>query len=194
MRKRLAIFDLDGTLYDTRAVNYMAYKQALRGYDVELDRDVFFDRCNGRYYRQFLPEISSKLTAEDMEIIHERKKAAYHSCLSEARANENLIGMIRSIQGDFYTALVTTASKRNAFEILDYFGHVGLFDLILTQEDVSKKKPDPECFIKAMVYFEIPPEDTIVFEDSESGVEAALRSGAGVCRVMDYLAERKTPI
>lgn len=193
MQKRLAIFDLDGTLYDTRAVNYKAYKQALQGYDAELDRDYFFDYCNGRYYKQFLPEISSKLTAEDMEIIHERKKAAYHGCLSEAKANENLIEMIRSIRGDFHTALVTTASKRNAIEILDYFGHAGLFDLILTQEDVSKKKPDPECFLKAMAHFEVPPEDTIIFEDSESGIEAALNSGAGVCRVMDYLETRNRP-
>ena len=187
MKKRLAIFDLDGTLYDTRAVNYMSYKLALQDYHTKLDRDFFYEHCNGQYYRQFLPIVSSELTPEDMEVIHERKKLLYHECLSEAVTNDNLLELIHSIRKDFYTALVTTASKRNTYEILDHFGHTGLFDLIMTQEDVTKKKPDPEGFIKAIEYFGLTPEETIIFEDSEAGIRAGIASKATVCRAMNYI-------
>lgn len=54
----------------------------------------------------------------------------------------------------------------------------GLFDLILTQEDIEKPKPDPEGFIKAMEYFMINSKETAIFEDSDVGIEAARRSGA----------------
>ena len=39
-------------------------------------------------------------------------------------------------------------------------------------------KPDPECYLTAMDYFKVKPEDTIIFEDSESGLKAAEASGA----------------
>ena len=190
MKKRLAIFDLDGTLYDTRAVNYLSYRLALRGFGAELDKAFFYQRCNGQYYKHFLPVVAPGLTPEDMETIHERKKAFYHECLTEAAANEHLIGIIQSIRGTFHTALVTTASRRNTFEILDHFGHAELFDLIMTQEDVTRKKPDPECFWKAMEHFEASPTETVIFEDSDAGVQAALVTGAGVCRVLDYIGRQ----
>lgn len=184
--KRLAIFDLDGTLYDTRAVNYLSYKMAVQDFEMELDKDYFFKYCNGQYYKDFLKRISSDLTEKDLEIIHERKKKFYHECLSEAAANENLIAIIKGIRGAMYTALVTTASKQNAYEILDYFGHAELFDLIVTQEDVTRKKPDPECFQKTIANFGVLPRETIIFEDSDEGIKAAIASGAGICRVLDY--------
>ena len=55
--KRLAIFDLDGTLYDTRAVNYLSYKMAVQDFEMELDKDYFFKYCNGQYYKDFLKRI-----------------------------------------------------------------------------------------------------------------------------------------
>ncbi|MCH5277774.1 MAG: HAD-IA family hydrolase [Desulfovibrionaceae bacterium] len=186
MKSRLAIFDLDGTLYDTRAVNFKAYQLALREYKIELDENFFYKNCNGKFYKQFLPIINSTLTEADIKTIHDYKKSIYYSCLQNATPNENLIQIIKNIHQEYYIALVTTASKKNAEEILMYFGHYNLFDLIITQEDTIKKKPDPEGFLKAMQYFNIKPEQTIIFEDSDDGVSAALQCGASVCKIFDY--------
>ena len=54
------------------------------------------------------------------------------------------------------------------------------FDFILTSEDFSKSKPDPECFIKGMEKMGVKPENTIVFEDSIHGLGAGRASGAYV--------------
>jgi beta-phosphoglucomutase-like phosphatase (HAD superfamily) len=53
-------------------------------------------------------------------------------------------------------------------------------DAILTSEDFTKSKPDPECFLKAMEVLGGTPEDTVVFEDSFHGLDAGRASGARV--------------
>ncbi len=68
--------------------------------------------------------------------------------------------------------------EKNTIELLDEFDIMHIFDLILTQEDIARTKPDPEGFLNAMQYFEIDPKRTIIFEDSEVGIKAAIASGA----------------
>ena len=80
-------------------------------------------------------------------------------------------------------ACVTTGSRRNATEVLTHFGCVCWFDLILTSEDVTKSKPDPEGYCKAMAHFGVTPQETMIFEDSGPGLAAALASGAAVFKV-----------
>lgn len=186
MKDRLVILDLDGTLYDTRRVNFLAYQKALEDFGVALDEECFRAKCDGRYYKQFLPVIAPGSTPSDMEAIHRRKQALYREYLPAASVNEMLVEVMRSVRHISNIALVTSASRKNAEEILTFFGHMPLVDLLLTQEDVSRKKPDPEGFLLAMSHFGIGPDRTLIFEDSTPGVRAALSCGAGVCRVMAF--------
>lgn len=77
---------------------------------------------------------------------------------------------------------VVTSSNDKKMESL-YMAHPNFkerFDFILTSEDFSKSKPDPECFIKGMEKMGVKPENTIVFEDSIHGLGAGRASGAYV--------------
>ncbi len=77
---------------------------------------------------------------------------------------------------------VVTSSNEKKMESL-YRAHPNFkerFDFILTSEDFSKSKPDPECFIKGMEKMGVKPENTIVFEDSIHGLGAGRASGAYV--------------
>ena len=183
-KKKLALFDLDGTLFNTDDVNYMAYKTALAEFSVELDRDYFVNECNGRRYKEFLPVIMGDST--HMEEVHEMKKANYGKFLSNARLNKHLFSFIDDMKKDYHIAIVTTASKRNVGEILDHFGVRDVFEYIITQEDMVRSKPDPEGFLKAMEHYNLTPEDTIIFEDSEVGLQAAVASGATVFKVEKF--------
>lgn len=185
MKIKLAIFDLDGTLFDTSSVNYEAYRLALKDFNIELDEDFFKSECNGKHYKQYLPLISCNLNTQDMEHIHDKKKVLYKTCLYYAVQHSHLFDMIKLMRTSYYTAIVTTASRLNCEEILNYFNCKDEFDLILTQEDVSKMKPNPEGFLKAMQYFDIHSSNTIIFEDSDAGVAAAIASGASVMRIIN---------
>lgn len=182
---KLIIVDMDGTLFDTKDVNYHAYRQALAEHGFNLDYDYYRDFCNGRHYTQFLPQI----TTEDKQIlaaIHARKKALYPAFLSKARPNEHLIGILRALRGEYKSALVTTASRANCSDILNHFQLTDLFDLVLTHDDIIHSKPDPEGFLKAMAYFDATAEETVIFEDSDVGLEAAKRTSASYYQTFGF--------
>ncbi len=178
MKNKLAIFDLDGTLFDTRRVNYLSYNKALQEYGAGIEYEYFSQKCNGRHYSEFLPQIlGGELSVDE---IHHKKKIYYSEFLYECRENIHLFQILSCMKSEYYIALVTTASKKNCEELLNYFHRFELFDLIITQEDVEQKKPDPEGLLKAMEYFGVENSQAVVFEDSDVGIEAAERSGATV--------------
>lgn len=183
-KKKLALFDLDGTLFDTRRVNYQSYRYALEKFGVKLDFEQFGSHFNGRLYKVFLPQIMG--SDEHIEEVHDIKIEKYPEFLSEAIPNKSLFSMIDCMKDEFHIAIVSTASYENVYQILDYFNVTDKFELILTQREVVNKKPNPEGFIKAMEHFGIGPEDTIVFEDSDVGVEAAARAGCVTYIVKGY--------
>ena len=91
-KKYLALFDLDGTLFDTGEVNYYAYKDALAPFGVEFDKTYFVEKCNGRHYTEFLPKIMG--TSEHIEEVHKLKKSAYANNLDKAKINLHLFEII----------------------------------------------------------------------------------------------------
>lgn len=189
VKNKLAIFDLDGTLFDTKDVNFYSYGKALANYGIKLNYDYFCKYCNGRKYSEFLPMILKSNTINEQDIIrriHEDKKQNYKLFLNKAIPNKHLFKLIDLIKKEYYIAMATTASRENCFEILNKFKVVDLFDLILCQDDVKTTKPSPEQFNMIMNHFEITAENTIIFEDSDVGLEAAARSGAKYVRVYGY--------
>jgi len=186
MKQKLAIFDLDGTLFDTGAVNFLSYQQALSEEGYSLDREFYETRCNGAYYKDYLPLLIENPSDELMERIHGRKKIIYREKLGYALVNEHLFEIIDKIRSSYHIALVTTASTENCSDILQYFGKRDIFELVLTHADIEKVKPDPEGFFKAMAHFNISPHNTLIFEDSDTGIEAARRCGAGVLAVLNF--------
>ena len=73
---KLMMIDLDGTLFDTRMVNYLAYQEAIEPYGYSIDYKYYCNFCNGRHYLDFLPQI----TTTDLSIlsdIHKRMIKSY---------------------------------------------------------------------------------------------------------------------
>ncbi len=187
-RNKLAIFDLDGTLFDTKNVNFTAYSKALEncGLKCDIDYEYYCDFCNGNNYKVFLPKIVEGITDEQLKQVHDEKKKLYKEFLHLSRKNEQLFSIIDLINVEYQIALVTVASKENALDILTAFSVVDKFDFIITQEDVEKTKPDPEGFTKAINKADVSLENTIIFEDSETGIKAAEGSGAKYVKVYGY--------
>lgn len=187
-KKKLAIFDLDGTLFDTKNVNFNAYSKALErcGFQEKIDYRYYCDFCNGNNYRTFLPQIVKAISEKEMKAVHDEKKIQYKNFIGLARKNEHLFSIIDLINGEYAIALVTTASRDNTMDILCQFDVVKKFDYIVTQEDVTLTKPNPECFERAVQLAGVDRENAIIFEDSETGVKAAEASGINYVKVYGY--------
>lgn len=187
-KNKLAVFDLDGTLFNTTHVNYRAYYSAMQmcGYDSQITFEYFCTYCNGRHYKKFIPDIIPHITNDELEKIHQYKQQLYTKYLRYAKKNDHLISMIRLIRADYVTAVATTASRINTMQILNFFSVVDLFDFFITQEDVEEKKPSPECYLKAMEIAGVDRTKTVIFEDSKEGFSAAEASGAACIMVYGY--------
>ena len=184
--KQLAIFDLDGTLFDTTWVNFLAYQQVLEQRGYHADYSFFREQCFGHDYGYFGPLLAPGASAEELREIHREKKSCYASFLGRAVKNEHLFHLLHLMRPDYYTALVTAGSQANSSEILTRFGEQNSFDLILTAENVKHAKPNPEGFQLAMAHFRVTPEQTIIFEDSPTGIAAAEAAGARLYVVKGY--------
>lgn len=181
-KEKAALFDLDGTLFDTTLVNFFSYKEALNKFGHDFSQEFYLEQCHGRVFRDFLPLIIGQ-DNPDQPFIHQLKKELYPKHLHHAKQNDFLFDIIRALRNTYYIGLVTTASQKNVMDILDYFRVKDLFELILTQEDVLQSKPSPEGYLKAMSHFKVAPSDTIIYEDSEVGLAAARASGAHILKI-----------
>lgn len=180
----LILVDLDGTLFDTVAVNAASYRAALEEVGATVTDEYYAEYCNGGYYKTFLrPLLGGDPDPALVERVHDRKKALYAGCLHKARKNEALFALLAAMRPAAHLGLVTTGSRRNATEILDCFGCRDWFELILTSEDVRRNKPDPEGYLAAMAHFGADAAHTMIFEDSAPGLAAARATGAAVFAV-----------
>lgn len=133
-KNKLVICDLDGTLFDTRKVNYMAYQKAIKkaGLPITFDYDKYIRECWGPTYRGFLPIMG--VPEHRFEEIHDTKKLYYEENLKYAIENTHLFNIVKAMKGEYYTAVVTSGSN-NAKDILNYFGRLELFDIIFTIDE-----------------------------------------------------------
>ena len=182
MRDKLAIFDMDGTLIDTCIVNFKSYQAALAEENIGLTYEYFKRECFGKGYKDYLPPMIGD-DKEMLERVHKRKIGLYKDYINEAKINFALLDFIKNMKASYYMALVTTASKENVYNMIEHFELTDDFDLVLTAQNIPRHKPDPQGFLMAMDQLKIPPERTIIFEDSEVGIKAALSSGASVLKV-----------
>ncbi len=183
--KKLLIFDMDGTLFDTSESNYWAYHDAAAELGYEIEHVKFLNVFVGKNYKEFLPQFGIEDDAVHKKI-HDIKKAKYKHYFDKIRKNEELFKLMSNVKGKCKIALATTASKKNTYEILDFFRVNDFFDFILTQDDVNNLKPNPECYNKVMEIMKVSPKDTVIFEDSEVGIKAATLSGASVIKVAAF--------
>ena len=174
----LFISDLDGTLISSRRALVLSYSAALQQYGLRPSYEILDNLILGRHYLEFLKDLAPDLSETDMKNIRYLKNEIYLANLSEIDMNHGLLELLRHSKKASYSALATVASRDSTDAIVRHFKMGDVFDLIITGDDVSLKKPDPECFLLAMRHFNVNPERTFIFEDSQAGIAAAQKSGA----------------
>ena len=181
-RIKAIITDFDGTLVNTFNANFYAYHEAFKQYGYELTRDQYKE-CYGLRYDAFCDKMDIK--QDDRKPIKELKKKIYPDFFDYLTINQNLLTFIRAshILYGIKTCIASTATKENLYNVLKYFEIEDAFDIIITGENVSKGKPDPEVYLKALNLLECNTDEVIVFEDSEVGCEAAENAGLNYIKV-----------
>ena len=179
---RAAIFDLDGVIVDTAKYHFLAWQRLAKTYGFEFDQ-ADNERLKGvsrTRSLEILLEIGG-LNPDDLarQAMADQKNRWYIEYVCRMDASEILPGVehyLKILQERKVKTAIGSAS-RNAPLILERVGISSLFDVIIDGSQVQQAKPDPEVFLRASEELRIPPENCVVFEDSEAGIEAAHRAG-----------------
>lgn len=189
MRIQAIITDFDGTLVDTFEANYQAYHKAFASCGFSISREEY-QTCFGLRFDGFMERMGIHDDSVKTKI-REEKARFYPQSFDSLIPNTTLIDFIRKMKASgVKTAIASTARYENLMNALNHLKLVDLFDQIIAGKGVQKGKPDPEIYIKAMDMLGVRPMDTLIFEDSEVGLQAAEASGANYMRITDVCFER----
>lgn len=181
---KLILLDFDGTLVDTRQANYLAYAQALKEIGYNLTEKDYVSKYFGMRCSEFMASIGIEDIAE-RERLRERKIELYPTFFDSVKLNLPLWNFCQTFRTDngVKVWIVSTGSRANIENVIEYLGLESDIDGIITGHDVPKSKPAPDCFLHVMEIEGVSPHQTVIFEDSAIGLEAARRSGAAYFKV-----------
>ena len=180
------IFDVDGVVADTEALNarasVMMFEQL---YDTQV-RPEDFREFVGTGDERYVEGVAEKYEVEiDTKEAVERRKENFFA-LQEREplpAMPGVPGIVETarVSADVLLAIATSGNRDKQFPVIEGAGlRLEWFDVVVTGDDVTRKKPDPQIYEITAEKLSLPPARCVVLEDAPAGVAAAKAAGA-VC-------------
>jgi putative hydrolase of the HAD superfamily len=172
------IFDFDGLIIDTETVWYEAYKEVLKGYDIDLPLEDF-SKVIGTHGGVLYDFINQNLKQPvDIAVIKQAAADAFQSKIGKPVLREGVLDYLKAAEMlGLKIALASSSSREWVVGFLEQLNILSYFEVIRTKEDVTEVKPNPELYQRAMEGLGVQPAETIAFEDSLNGLRAARAAG-----------------
>lgn len=181
---RAILFDMDGVLVDAKDWHYEALNKALRLFGFEITRSEHLKNYDG------LP------TAVKLKILTKEKglPEGLHSFINEIKQqytysiafnnckprfiHEFSLSKLKS-QG-YKIAICSNSIRDSIAMMMERAALLKYADVVISNQDVKKPKPDPEMYIEAAKKLGVKPEECLILEDNENGIKAAQASGGNL--------------
>ena len=180
--RQALLFDLDGTLVDSDADHLVAFQKVFAPFGVSVTRELYVSyimgASNEMIGERFLPNVPLQRRNEVLEA----KEAAYREGLGALTAIAGASELLDWADAQWLPrAVVTNAPRANADRVLEAIGLHARFPIVVIGGECERAKPDPLPYLKGLELTGGRPEFSVAFEDSLSGVRAAV--GAGIATV-----------
>lgn len=183
------LFDMDGVLVEAKDWHYEALNKALRIFGYEISKYEHLHAFDGLPTKEKLKMISQRyyLPQALHPFINELKQGFtmdyVEQCCHPIFAHEYALSKLKT---EGYKIAVCSNSIRKTIEVMmEKSGLLPYLDLIISNEDVEKSKPDPEIYKKAMTELDVKPKDCVICEDNINGIRAALASGGYLLKIYE---------
>ena len=178
MSKKAFIFDLDGVIVDTAKYHYLAWKKIANelGIDFTHEHNELLKGVSRVRSLDIILELGNIVaTQENKDKWLVQKNEDYLSYLVNMDESEILPGVMPILKflKENKQGIALGSASKNAKPILEKTGIMNYFDVVVDGNDVSNAKPDPEVFLQAAKLLNATNENSIVFEDSVAGIQAA---------------------
>ena len=178
MTKKAFIFDLDGVIVDTAKYHFLAWQKLANQLGIEFTHEHNEELKGVSRVRSLdlilaLGNINASQEDKNKWLI--QKNEDYLSYLVDMDEREILSGVVKVLEylKNNNQAIALGSASKNARPILEKTNIMHFFDAIVDGNDVSNAKPDPEVFLQAARKLGITNQNSIVFEDSVAGIQAA---------------------
>lgn len=184
---KAVLFDMDGVLIDAKEWHYEALNRALALFGMPIERQAHLATFDGLPTRRKLEILSrSNGLPQGLGTLIHNLKQSYTMELVHTRCRPVFAHQyaLSRLKRDGYKIAVCSNSIRDTIEsMMQRSGLSDYIDLIVSNEDVTKAKPDPEMYVTTMERFGLLPDECLILEDNEYGLKAARDSGAYVLQV-----------
>ena len=185
---QLVIFDMDGVLVDACELHRVALNEAIVEIcNYQISVEEHYKEYNGLPTKVKLKKLNEKglIQNSQIEAIENLKQQkTVSSILKTLSIRQEKIDLMQSLKDVNIKIGCFTNSIRTSTELmLEKTGILKYFDVIITNQDVTKSKPDPEGYLLCMQKLQIDKNNCLIVEDSENGIKAAKASGAHFIKV-----------
>lgn len=185
------IFDCDGTLTDSMPLHFIAWNQTMQRFGIEFTEDRFYalgGMPSDKIIKMLADEVS--MTLDVMSVTNEKEQVFLDNMhlLVEIEA---ITSIVRQNKGKLPMAVASGGFREIVAKQVAHIGLEGWFDTMVTAEDTTKHKPEPDVFLEAARRLGVAPAHCRVYEDSDLGIEAARRAGMEWVDVRDFHRPRR---
>lgn len=180
------IFDCDGTLVDSMPLHFLAWHKTMTNYGLKLPEDRFYalgGMPSDRIIRLLSQE--QEIEVDATQAAHE-KEASFLEHLHLLKPIDAVMSVARYYRGVKPIAVASGGFRKIIQQQLAIVAASDWFDAIVTAEDTTRHKPEPDVFLEAARRINVAPKECLVFEDADLGVEAAKRAGMNCIDVRDF--------
>jgi beta-phosphoglucomutase len=197
MTKELAvIFDMDGVICHTNPYHSLAFREFFSTRELHPTDEEFaahmFGKSNSYIMSYFLKR---KIEGAELLALEDEKEGLFRK-IYEPHVDP-ILGIVPFItdlsDNQVKLGVATSAPRANLDLILSKVPIEGLFGSIMASEDVTKHKPDPEVYLSSAKNLAVDPSQCLVFEDSFSGISAALNANMKVVGVLTSHTKEELP-
>jgi beta-phosphoglucomutase family hydrolase len=177
------LFDCDGTIADSMPLHYVAWNKTLSKWGCEFSEELFY-AWGGMPVAEIIATLNKQqgLTMP-VEDVSKLKEALYYEVLPELKAVPEVLEHIEASHGHIPFAVASGSTRESVTASLKLLGVLDKFDTLVCAGDYTKSKPDPEPFLIAAERLGVAPEDCLVFEDTEMGIQAATAAGMASVKI-----------
>ena len=187
-RKTLLIFDLDGTLADSSPIHDRAFREAFAPLGIVPDYATIAGMTTDAAVAKILADAAISVSDERRTALVEDKRQRSLALLeTELVEIDGSVAFVKRAQATYRLALCSSGSRPAVERSIALLGLVGAFDPVVTANDIVRGKPDPEGFLRVLDQTGINAADALVFEDADSGIQAAANAGIDALRIGDDL-------
>lgn len=173
------IFDCDGTLADTMPAHYLAWTGMLSRYRIPFTEARFY-ALGGVPTSKIIHILAEEcgVAVEDVERMTHEKEMGFLEHLHAVKPVEAVVRIASSYRGRLPIAVASGGYRDTITKTLHRIGIQDWFDALVTAEDTTRHKPEPDVFLEAARRMGVNATECVVFEDTDIGLEAARRAGA----------------